>query len=83
MLQDDMKNKEYRWHPTQKPIQVMKWCLNKYCNKGQVVFDPFLGSGTTALACKELEIKYIGTEISKDYFEIAQKRLDNVPQSLF
>jgi len=75
MLQEDMKNKESRWHPTQKPLRVMEWILHNYSEEGQIILDPFLGSGTTAIACKNLKRKYIGIEISEDYCKIAQDRL--------
>ena len=61
-------------HPTQKPIQLMEWCINRLNNIG-IVLDPFLGSGTTAVACKILNRKCIGIEIEEKYCEIAAKRL--------
>ena len=76
MLQGDMKNKDTRVHPTQKPVYVMKWILNKYSQPTDLILDPFLGSGTTAVACKELERNFIGVEISPEYCEIARKRIE-------
>ncbi len=64
MLQEDMKNKDIRVHPTQKPRGVLKWILEKYSNKGQTILDPFMGSGTTGVACKELNRNFIGIEIN-------------------
>ena len=66
-------------HPTQKSLKIMKRCI-KYADKGSgnkinLILDPFLGSGTTAVACKELGRKYIGIDISKDYINIAEDRL--------
>ena len=61
-------------HPTQKPIQVMEWCLGFI--KGQTILDPFMGSGTTGVACMNLGRKFIGIEINEDYFNIACKRID-------
>jgi site-specific DNA-methyltransferase (adenine-specific) len=75
MLQENMKQKDFRFHPTQKPLELMRWCLEKYSQPSDIVLDPFLGSGTTARACKDLGRYYIGAEISKDYCEIAKKRL--------
>ncbi len=75
MLQEDMSNKEYRFHPTQKPLPLFKWILNNYSKTGEIVYDPFLGSGTTALACKDLGRRFIGSEISKEYCAIAESRL--------
>ena len=62
-------------HPTQKALEVMKWCVRDFSTDTDVIYDPFLGSGTTALACQELGRNYIGSEISKEYCEIAEKRL--------
>ena len=67
-------NLEHRYHPTQKPISLIVWSLK--FSKGSV-FDPFLGSGTTAIACEKLGRKWIGCEISEKYCEIAAKRIDN------
>jgi len=75
MLQEDMSNKEYRFHPTQKPLPLFKWILNSYAKPGQLVYDPFLGSGTTAVACKDLGMNYIGSELSLEYCDIAESRL--------
>lgn len=75
MLQEDMKNKEYRFHPTQKPVELMKWVLQNYSVEGQTILDPYLGSGSVAVACKELNRNYIGIEISDYYCKIAEERL--------
>ena len=62
-------------HPTQKPLYLMKWCI-QFCNgTSGIILDPFLGSGTTAVAAKELGRKFIGIEISEEYCKIAVKRL--------
>jgi len=74
MLQEDMKNKEYRWHPTQKPIPLMKWCILK-ADPIETILDPFMGSGTTLRAAKDLGRKAIGIEIEERYCEIAAKRM--------
>ena len=60
-------------HPAQKPVGLMKWCLKWH--DGDVVLDPFMGSGTTLVACKELGRKAIGIELEEKYCEIAVKRL--------
>lgn len=65
---------EVKYHPTTKPIELFKWCLTFFPD-AEIVFDPFLGSGTTAVACKQLNRKYIGCEISEEYCKIAEKRL--------
>jgi site-specific DNA-methyltransferase (adenine-specific) len=85
MLQQDMANKEERHHPTQKPVELFKMILRDYAIKNDYtkIFDPFMGSGTTAIACKSLGLNYVGCELDKDYFEIINKRLQSVQGSLF
>ena len=65
-------------HPTQKPLPLMMWCLEKYSKHGMTVLDPFLGSGTTAVACKKLGRNFIGIEKEPAYVAIAEKRLEKV-----
>jgi len=60
-------------HPTEKPVNLMAKIIQ--ANVGDIILDPFLGSGTTAVACKELGRNYIGIEISPEYCKIAEKRL--------
>lgn len=74
MLQGDMKNKETRVHPTQKPLPLMKWCISKIKEPVSSIIDPFMGSGTTCLASKVMNIKVIGIEISEKYCEVAAQR---------
>ena len=69
-----MKEKENRVHPTQKPVPLMRWCLEKL-PESMIILDPYLGSGSTVVACKELGRKFIGIEINPKYCEIAQRRL--------
>jgi DNA modification methylase len=68
------KEKE-RHHPTQKPLELMKWCIEDYGSKANTVLDPFLGSGTTAVAAKQLGRKCIGIELESKYLDIAIERL--------
>ena len=82
-IQGNMKEKDYRQHPTQKPLSVMKWILEKYSEDNQTIIDPFMGSGTTGVACKELGRNFIGIEIDKNYFSIAEKRIAQSTQELF
>ena len=63
-----------RKHPTQKPVALMIWCINQVGNP-QTILDPFMGSGTTLVAAKQLGRKSIGIEIEEKYFEVAVKRL--------
>jgi DNA modification methylase len=74
------KDKDLYNHPTIKPLELVERHLKHSCKKGMVVFDPFLGSGTTAVACKELGIDYLGFEINKDYYNIACDRLNGITQ---
>ena len=64
-------------HPTQKPIEVMKWVLELTTNPNDTIFDPFMGSGTTGVACAQTGRNFIGCEIDPDYFAIAEKRIRN------
>jgi len=70
----DSENESPRVHPTQKPIALMKWCIG-FATESQTVLDPFMGSGTTLRAAKDLGRKAIGIEIEEKYCEIAAKRL--------
>lgn len=76
---------EERHHPTQKPLKLFTNILRDYALKNdyKTIYDPFMGSGTTAIACKSLGLDYIGSELDKDYFEIINKRLQSVQGSLF
>ena len=65
-----------REHPTQKPTALMLRILNEIYTKSQLILDPFLGSGTTAIACERLKRKWIGIEIEEKYCEIAAKRIE-------
>ena len=71
------ENKEYlRAHPTQKPVAVMKWCIG-FLPDAKTILDPFMGSGTTGVACAKMGRKFIGIEISEEYFEIACRRIED------
>lgn len=76
MIQKNMKNKERRYHPTQKPVSVMKKLVLDFTNSGDTILDPFMGSGTTGVACVETGRNFIGIEIDEGYFEIAKKRIE-------
>jgi DNA modification methylase len=77
-----MRVKGTREHPTQKPIELLRWCVN-FFPLAKDVLDPFLGSGTTLVACKELNRNGIGIEISEKYCAIAKQRLKATTKSLF
>jgi site-specific DNA-methyltransferase (adenine-specific) len=65
-------------HPTVKPLTLMNYLVTLGSRKGDVVLDPFMGSGTTPLACVSLERKYIGIDNEEDYYEIAKARVDKL-----
>ena len=80
MLQDDMKNKELRIHPTQKPVKLYKYLIDKYLiNKmgGGKILDTHLGSGSIAIACHDYGVELTACEIDKKYFEDTVKRIKN------
>ena len=68
-------HKESWYHPTAKNVKVIRECVLSSSLKGDIVLDPFIGSGTLALVCQQTERKYIGFEISEEYCEVAKKRL--------
>ena len=78
MLQEDMKNKEVRIHPTQKPVQLYKWLLNKYAKEGQKIFDSHLGSGSIGIACYYYGVDLVGVEIDEKYYNDAKLRIDEL-----
>ena len=78
-------NNSNRQHPTQKPSSLMEFCIKNTGDefKNLKVFDPFMGSGTTAVACQSLGLDWCGCELEADYVAIANKRLEQVQGSLF
>jgi len=64
-------------HPTQKPLALMQWCLGFLPDAAQTILDPFMGSGTTGVACVNLGRKFIGIEKEESYFNIACKRIED------
>ena len=77
LLQQNMKNKEERIHPTQKPVALYKWILMNYANEGDLILDTHVGSGSIREACHELKFSFTGFEIDKDYYEAQEKRFKN------
>lgn len=65
-------------HPTQKPVALMEYLIKTYTNEGETVLDFTMGSGTTGVACKNLERDFIGIELDEKYFSIAKERLSRV-----
>ncbi len=80
MLQQNMKMKQKRIHPTEKPIQLYEWLLMKYAKEGDTILDTHLGSGSIAIACHNLGFELTGYEIDKEYFEAAKKRIQQHKQ---
>jgi len=74
MLQQDMKNKEIRIHPTQKPMRLYQWILENYASPDMRILDTHLGSGSSAIAAHYFGCEFVGCEIDKDYFDAAEDR---------
>lgn len=85
MIQYDMKNKEERFHPTQKPVALYKWILDKYAKPGDKILDTHLGSGSIAIACHEYGFELTACELDAEYYDKAIKRIKNhvAQQKLF
>jgi len=64
-----------RYHPTQKPLQLMEWCVSLLPPAANIICDPFMGSGTTGVACVKMGKRFIGIEREPDYFDIACERI--------
>lgn len=75
MLQEDMKNKEVRIHPTQKPVKLYEWILMNYAKQDDKILDTHLGSGSIAIACHNLGFDLTACELDKEYYDKALKRL--------
>ena len=82
MRQQNMKNKEKRIHPTQKPKALYEWLLMNYAKTGNKIIDTHLGSGSIALACYDLKFDLVGIEIDSEYFQKASKRLEQHKKQL-
>jgi site-specific DNA-methyltransferase (adenine-specific) len=74
MLQENMKNKEIRIHPTQKPVALYKWILKTYAKPGDRIFDSHGGSFSSAIACQQMGFDFVGCELDKDYYDAAVAR---------
>ena len=64
-------------HPTQKPVDLLRYLIKTYTNEGMTVLDNCMGSGSTGVAAKKLNRNFIGMELDKEYFEIAKQRIEN------
>lgn len=76
MLQGNMKNKENRIHPTQKPVALYEWLINKYAKDGDIILDTHVGSASSLIACHRTRHKFVGFELDEDYYNKAKERLD-------
>lgn len=70
-------------HPTQKPLSLLEYLVKTYTNEGDTVLDFTMGSGTTGVACKNLNRNFIGIELDKQYFDIAKGRIECTTNGLF
>jgi site-specific DNA-methyltransferase (adenine-specific) len=77
MLQENMKNKEIRIHPTQKPVALYKWILDNYAKSGDKILDTHLGSGSIAIACHDYGFDLTACELDQEYFNKAIQRIKN------
>lgn len=77
MMQGDMKNKEHRIHPTQKPVKLYQWLLANYAKEGDRILDTHLGSGSSAIAAHYGGFDFVGCELDEDYYKAACERFNN------
>ena len=76
MIQGDMKHKETKIHPTQKPVNLYLWLLKEFAKPGDIILDTHVGSASSLVACEKAGFKYVGFEIDQTYYEAAKRRLD-------
>jgi site-specific DNA-methyltransferase (adenine-specific) len=76
MLQGDMKNKETRIHPTQKPVALYKWLLHNYAKPGDLILDTHIGSMSIAIACHDYNFDLVGCELDGEYYERGMQRVN-------
>lgn len=74
MLQQNMKDKEFRIHPTQKPVSLYQWIFKNYAKPGFKILDTHLGSGSSRIAAYDAGLDFVGYEIDKDYFDKQEQR---------
>lgn len=76
MLQQNMKEKEYRIHPTQKPVALYEWILTRYARDGDIILDTHVGSASSLIACHNTNHKYVGFELDEYYYKLSKQRLE-------
>lgn len=74
MLQGNMKDKEIRIHPTQKPVALYDWIFKMYATEGMKILDTHLGSGSSRISADKAKLDFVGMEIDKEYFDLSEKR---------
>lgn len=72
------KANDPRFHPTQKPVELYEWILNRYAKPGDTILDTHVGSGSSLIACRNTNHKYVGFEIDPDYYQKAKKRIEQL-----
>lgn len=77
MLQENMKSKEERVHPTQKPVALYSWILGRFAKPGDRILDTHVGSASSLIACHRAGMEYWGFEIDPVYYATAKERLEN------
>lgn len=82
MLQQNMKDKEERIHPTQKPVALYEWILQNYAERGDLILDTHLGSGSSRIAADKGGFNFVGFEIDADYYEKSKKRFNDFKSQL-
>lgn len=76
MLQQNMKLKEKRMHPTQKPVALYEWILSRYAKDGDIILDTHVGSASSLIACYNTNHKFVGFELDEYYYKVSKQRLD-------
>jgi site-specific DNA-methyltransferase (adenine-specific) len=76
------ENGDEHYHPTQKPVALMQWLIRNYTKRGDTILDPFMGSGTTGVACRMEGRNFIGVELDPHYYAIAERRIANAQPPL-
>jgi site-specific DNA-methyltransferase (adenine-specific) len=82
MIQENMKDKEQRIHPTQKPVKLYEWLLKNYANEGDKILDTHLGSGSSRIAADKMGFDFYACELDQDYFEAQEKRFKEYKSQL-
>lgn len=72
------QNRDTKWHPAVFPVEIPLRHIKTWSNEGDIILDPFMGSGTTAIVANQLNRKYIGIEMNEEYYNLCSKRINNV-----